>query len=330
MITTEDILSMSDEEFLKQASSLSKQVSSTNYEPEEEVEGEESTEEFEVDVEEDETTIEDPYEYEEEESEEVEEEPTEHEVDIFSVINELEHFDSTNPEDVKLVLERGVEKIKESLSPEAEKKSALYSTLALNKFDDSHSVATMIDIMKGNKEAIGALLNSLNIDPMELFSISTRLNEYKPQTPIATKNDIILNEAATKLSMEDSGKQVLSDLQTWDSISREQIAKNASVLFSLRDQKYSGLYDRAKTRMQINRAKGKMYASDIEAYTSALNELQYEEEQKRLAKLNQTKSLSSPSGSKSSKKKKVTSLDEIANLNDDNQFLLMANKLLNR
>lgn len=107
----------------------------------------------------------------------------------------------------------------------------------------------LIDIAKGNPEAIKRLISDYKIDPLDLdFS---NVNEYVPNNHTVSDAEVRFNDVVSNLSSEPEGKQTLQYVnQIFDDASMSEVAKDPSLLETLHTQRMNGVFDLITNEMQ--------------------------------------------------------------------------------
>lgn len=135
-----------------------------------------------------------------------------------------------------------------------------------NDLMDEGKLNHLIDISKGNPEAIAKLLKDNDIDPLSLDTDKT--SEYKPNTYNATDEQITLSDVLQPLAGTESGQAIIDTVSNkWDSRSQEMITKTPEIFNVLDEHKRNGAFDKITAKVTLDRALGKHAGlSDIEAY----------------------------------------------------------------
>jgi len=165
---------------------------------------------------------------------------------------------------------------------------------SLNRADiGDEDLNFLIDLHKGDKEAIKKLLQKHKVDPIELDLDSTN---YVP------KNNMISDEDTEYFDALDDIKPSIPKIKEildsrWDSKSKAALLKDPEKMRQLHEEIQMGRFDVVQERLEhektFGRYKGK---SDLEAYTDVLNMLaaEYNEAEKRKATAPGTKPSNTP------------------------------------
>jgi hypothetical protein len=134
-------------------------------------------------------------------------------------------------------------------------------------------VNLMIDVLKGDKEAIAEVLKRTKVDPLEL---DTDKVEYVPKsygkddTQLAI--DDVVNEIKKDKEFEVTAKVVD---EVWDSVSRQAMAKNPSLIRGLHEEIKMGRYEIvapiAMKMKTMDMVRGGQVQSDLDYYQSAVD-----------------------------------------------------------
>lgn len=136
-----------------------------------------------------------------------------------------------------------------------------------NDLLDEAKVNHLIDVSKGNPEAIAKLLKDHGIDPLDLKPEES--TEYKPNTYNATDAQMDLNDVLQQLAGTESGQAIIDTVSTkWDSTSQAMMAERPEIFTALDSHKRSGHYDKVVAKMALDKALGKLDSSksDLENY----------------------------------------------------------------
>jgi len=147
-------------------------------------------------------------------------------------------------------------------------------------------VNMMIDVFKGNKEAIAEILKRHEIDPIADLGVDddTPRQPYVPNVYGKDERQIALDDVISSISTdkEYAITQHVVDTQ-WDSKSREILAQNPAMIAELHSEIRNGVYDKiAPTAMKYKVLDGAKL-SDVEYYIQAEREYfaQQAEQQKQ-------------------------------------------------
>ena len=133
----------------------------------------------------------------------------------------------------------------------------------------------LIDVHKGDKEAIKKLLTKHNVDPMELDLDSTN---YVP------KNNIVSDEDVEYSNILDDIRDSLPKIQeimtnTWDTRSKEALLKDPNLMRALHEEIAMGRFDNVQAQLEIEKTFGRYKGkSDVEAYIDLVTKLAAKEQ----------------------------------------------------
>ena len=133
----------------------------------------------------------------------------------------------------------------------------------------------LIDVHKGDKEAIKKLLTKHNVDPMELDLDSTN---YVP------KNNIVSDEDVEYSNILDDIRDSLPKIQeimtnTWDTRSKEALLKDPNLMRALHEEIAIGRFDNVQAQLEIEKTFGRYKGkSDVEAYIDLVTKLAAKEQ----------------------------------------------------
>lgn len=175
-------------------------------------------------------------------------------------------------EDVVQLMQMGANYTKKMQLMAPLKKAAESLSRADIKEDDLNF---LIDVHKGDKEAIKKLLTKHNVDPMELDLDSTN---YVP------KNNIVSDEDVEYSNILDDIRDSLPKIQeimtnTWDARSKEALLKDPNLMRALHEEIAMGRFDNVQAQLEIEKTFGRYKGkSDVEAYIDLVTKLAAKEQ----------------------------------------------------
>ena len=175
-------------------------------------------------------------------------------------------------EDVVQLMQMGANYTKKMQLMAPLKKAAESLSRADIKEDDLNF---LIDVHKGDKEAIKKLLTKHNVDPMELDLDSTN---YVP------KNNIVSDEDVEYSDILDDIRDSLPKIQeimtnTWDTRSKEALLKDPNLMRALHEEIAMGRFDNVQAQLEIEKTFGRYKGkSDVEAYIDLVTKLAAKEQ----------------------------------------------------
>jgi len=121
----------------------------------------------------------------------------------------------------------------------------------------------LIDLYKGDKEAIKKLLQKHKVDPFDLDMDNTN---YVPKNNMASDADVeyvgVLEDIQPSI---DKIQELISG--GWDAKSKKQLLEDPKLLYALHEEIQMGRFDEVNTQLEIEKTFGKYKGmSDVEAY----------------------------------------------------------------
>lgn len=137
---------------------------------------------------------------------------------------------------------------------------ALNRMLTDQGLNDPEKLNFLIDLSKGNKEAITQLLKSHKIDPMDLDI--EKETGYQAPNYQGNPQDHDFRDALDNALTTPEGQALVSHIhKDWDRKSKAKLRENPSILGNLQEMKASGVYD--KVVEELNYQKGLGYLIDV-------------------------------------------------------------------
>jgi hypothetical protein len=167
-------------------------------------------------------------------------------------------------EDIKSLMQMGANYTKKMQAIAPIRRTAETLNKADIKDDDLNF---LIDIHKGDKEAIKQLLSKHKIDPMDLDLDSTN---YKPKDHRVSDEDVefssILEDIQPSLPKIND---ILSNV--WDSKSKQTILRDPNLMKALHEEISLGRFDEMQNRLELEKTFGRFKGkSDLDAYIELL------------------------------------------------------------
>jgi len=130
---------------------------------------------------------------------------------------------------------------------------------------DEQKLQLMIDISKGNKDALAEFMKASGIDPMD---IDTEEAQYTPTTHIPSNADVELTEITEQINRTGMGDQVANAVGSMDDNSKVFFRENPKALLTLTNDISNGIFEKVMGEIQYERQLGRIpdSTSDIEAY----------------------------------------------------------------
>jgi len=121
----------------------------------------------------------------------------------------------------------------------------------------------LIDVYKGNQDAIKTLLSKHKVDPMELDMDSTN---YQAGNNMATDEDVEYSDALDDIQSSIPKIQEIINTR-WDTKSKKEILSKPEYIRALHEEIQYGRFDVAQERLEIAKTFGRYKGvSDLEAY----------------------------------------------------------------
>jgi hypothetical protein len=142
----------------------------------------------------------------------------------------------------------------------------LVKTLKKNDTFSEDKINFLIDLDKGNPEAIAKFLKDHKVDPMDLDLEEE--SSYIPQSHTISGPEYDLDSVLDDISDTPSFNRTLSELgNRWDSESRKFLTKNPELVRTINDQIGDGTYDKIWAVIERERMFGRLPGiPDYEAY----------------------------------------------------------------
>ena len=132
----------------------------------------------------------------------------------------------------------------------------------------------LIDIHKGDKEAIKKLLEKHKVDPLELDMENTN---YAPKDNMVSSSDVEYLSALEDIqSSLPKIKEIIGN--TWDSESKTALLKDPALLRGLHEEIEMGRFDLIQNQLEVERTFGRYKGmSDVQAYVAIVTKMQEEQ-----------------------------------------------------
>ena len=147
----------------------------------------------------------------------------------------------------------------------------------------------LIDLSKGNPEAVKKLLKDSKLDPLDLNVAEE--STYTPGNHTVSDEEVQFQTAVDDLKSTPEGLETLRLVQGWDQASLEAMWKTPSMLTTLNEQRQNGVYDFIMKEMEHQRMLGNIPEGTpfLEAYKAVgdycLQHQQYVLQQRMAANL---------------------------------------------
>lgn len=136
----------------------------------------------------------------------------------------------------------------------------------------------LIDVHRGDKEAIKALLKRNEIDPMD---VDLEDMNYRPNANLASDEDVEFSDALQ--DAHDSLPRINEILKdTWDAKSKEQLLQNPALIRGLHEEIQMGRFDGVQKIVESEKMFGRYKGvSDIDAYIDVVTKLVAQQQQQQ-------------------------------------------------
>ncbi len=132
---------------------------------------------------------------------------------------------------------------------------ALAQMLSSNGLNDPEKLNFLIDLSKGNKEAIQKLLADHKIDNLDLDS--SKAANYKPANYQPNPKDQAFREAVEHTATQEGGNELIADINaSWDQESKQALREQPLIFQNLLAQRQSGVYGKIKAELEYQRSLG--------------------------------------------------------------------------
>lgn len=132
---------------------------------------------------------------------------------------------------------------------------AIDQMLRQNGINSVEKLNELIDISKGNPEAIQKLLKDKGIDPLDIDT--TKETGYRPTNHQVDPKDMDFQEAIDNTIAAEGGLELIQDINSqWDDTSKAALRDQPSIFQNLLEQKESGVYGKVKAELEYQRTMG--------------------------------------------------------------------------
>ena len=190
---------------------------------------------------------------------------------------------------------------------------------------DEQELNFLIDVSKGDKEAIKQLLIKHKIDPLEIDLDGD--NTYSPRNNIASDEDVEFND--TLMDIHDSLPRIQEILNnTWDDNSKKAILKDPRLMRALHEEVQMGRFDEVQKRLEAEKTFGRYKSiSDVDAYIDLVSKMEQERMKTKIqpetpirtesTKKIPDKSKAAPTKGKTSKSSSSLTAKDLLSMSDD-------------
>lgn len=134
---------------------------------------------------------------------------------------------------------------------------------------DPEKLSFLIDLDKGDPEAVKKFIKDRGIDPLEIDTSTDPA--YLGGNHRVSDDDVAFNEALDEVTSTPVGVAMLQEVQaTWDTASKDMLYKNPEVMTALAEQRESGVYAMIVAEVEHQRTMGTLPAQTpfLQAYMS--------------------------------------------------------------
>lgn len=142
---------------------------------------------------------------------------------------------------------------------------------SLNKAEINESnLNFLIDVYKGDKEAIKKLLDIHKVDPLDINLDETN---YVPKNNMVSNEDIEYSEVLDEVQSSIPKIQEIMSSK-WDEKSRQALLKDPKLLIALHQEIELGRFDEVQSKLELEKTFGRYKnKSDIEAYSDLVTKM---------------------------------------------------------
>lgn len=162
----------------------------------------------------------------------------------------------TSADEVISLMQMGANYTKKMQSIQHHRKYLLM--LENNGLLDEQKLSLLIDLDKGDKEAIKKFFKDKNLDPVDVDTSSEV--KYKTGSHAISDQEVSLASTIEDVKSMDGGLETLQSVSGWDKASKKIIGENPGLLTNIHAQRKSGVYDRISTEIERRRVLGQLPA----------------------------------------------------------------------
>ena len=183
-----------------------------------------------------------------------------------------------NPEHARNFIEMGIDynKKMQSMRPHMNTLKTLEREGLLDP-SKSDRLNLLLEVEKGNKDALKRLIAESDVDPLDLADeeVIEEGRNYQPQNHMMSNKEVEIEEALNSIEGSPSQQRTLDVMtKVMDPMSREVISDNPSYIVALNDDINSGVYDEVMKEVQYLKDMRMVPQgmSDIELYIKTVSE----------------------------------------------------------
>lgn len=190
-------------------------------------------------------------------------EETKQAVDFYKIVTtpfkaDGKDFTVRSAEDAVRLIQQGVNYSRRM--HELKPMKTIHRMLSDHGLADENKLSHLIDISKGNVDAIRKLIKDKGIDYLDLDTDSE--NQYQTRSYAGNTKDQTFRDVLDEAVQDPDGQVILNTIhQSWDNESKEQLRANPSILGNLIGQRKNGYYEKILEELQYQRTMG--YLLDV-------------------------------------------------------------------
>jgi hypothetical protein len=159
-----------------------------------------------------------------------------------------------SPEDVIRLMQMGVNYSRHM--QEMKPLRAQDQMLKSNGLNDPEKLNFLIDLSKGNKNAIKKLLQDHKIDPVDIDTTADD-KPYQANNYAGDPKDLTFDDAIKETMAAEGGRELISDInRDWDVVSKEALRDQPAIFQNILAQKRSGVYLKIQEELKYQRTMG--------------------------------------------------------------------------
>jgi len=177
-----------------------------------------------------------------------------------------------SPEEAVALMQMGANYTRKMQELQPHRKTLLM--LQNNGLLDPDKLSFLIDLDKGNPEAVKKFIKDRGIDPLDIDTSTDPA--YLGGNHQVTDQEVNFRSALEELSSTSAGKETLQDINDrWDNVSKEALWQHPQILTAIQEQRESGVYATIVAEVDRQITLGKLPASTpfLEAYQTVGDQL---------------------------------------------------------
>ena len=143
----------------------------------------------------------------------------------------------------------------------------LMKMLENNKLLDEEKLSYLIDLDKGNPEAINKLIATHKIDPLDIEPKDDEDDSYQPGSYAVDDGEVELDAVLDSLSETPAFEDTIEIIGKWDEESKQVLVSNPQIIKIINDHVDAKIYDQIMNVVESEKMMGRLNGlSDIQAY----------------------------------------------------------------